>query len=137
MPMRRVALLTIALLTSLSAACAETLRFGPDLTAAGWTIVRFPGIAPASFTPADLGLQIATDSGAGLLWCPVPTLGRARTAQWRWRVMQGAPPTDLTRRGADDRALGVYFIFGAPADAGKPVLTLLSSPSVTALVYVF
>jgi hypothetical protein len=43
----------------------------------------------------------------------------------------------LTKRGSDDRALGVYFVFGAPADADKSPLSLLGSPTVTALVYVF
>ena len=69
------------------------------------------------------------------------TLDRAnwqgRKARWRWRVRQGAPATDLTIRGADDRALGIYFVFGAAEDASKSPMALLGSATVTALVYVF
>jgi hypothetical protein len=43
----------------------------------------------------------------------------------------------LTKRGSDDRALGVYFFYGTPADAKKSPLAMLGSPTVTALVYVF
>ena len=49
----------------------------------------------------------------------------------------GVPPTDLTRRGKDDRALAVYFIFGASADRAKGAMALLSSRSARTLVYVF
>jgi hypothetical protein len=52
-------------------------------------------------------------------------------------VVEGVPPTDLTKRGFADRAVGVYFVFGTAADATKPPLALLGSPAVTALVYVF
>jgi hypothetical protein len=47
------------------------------------------------------------------------------------------PSTDLTKRGADDRALAVYFIFGTGAGATKGPIALLRSPSIRALVYVF
>jgi hypothetical protein len=40
-------------------------------------------------------------------------------------------------RGADDRTLGVYFVFGAAEDADQSPSALLSSASVKALVYVF
>lgn len=52
-------------------------------------------------------------------------------------VAQGVSPTDLTKRSLDDRALGVYFVFGTAADAKKSPLALLGSSTVTALVYVF
>jgi hypothetical protein len=37
----------------------------------------------------------------------------------------------------DDRALGVYFVFGTAVDTSKTPLALLGSPTVTTLVYVF
>ncbi len=52
-------------------------------------------------------------------------------------VTEGVSPTDMTKRGADDRALGVYFVFGTAADSAKSPLALLGSSTVTALVYVF
>ena len=120
-------------------ASAGQLSFGPDLDRAGWTVVTFPGIAPALFKATNRSrLEVSTDSAAGLLWHALgASLWLLRRAHWRWRVHEGAPATDLTRRGADDRALGIYFIFGTAEDAGKGPMALLSSPSVKALVYVF
>jgi hypothetical protein len=120
-------------------AAAGVLDFGPDLSRSGWVVVSFPRIPPASFTAIDRStLAVATDASAGLLWRSLDGPHRqARTASWRWTVTEGVGPTDLTRRGADDRALGVYFVFGSAADSSKSPLALLGSPSVTALVYVF
>ena len=128
----------LALLTN-PRAHAGDLAFGPDLHKAGWTVISFPGIAAASFKATSLsGLEVSTDSAAGLLCLTLArTEWQARKARWRWRVRQGAPATDLTIRGADDRALGVYFVFGTAEDASKSAMTLLGSASVTALVYVF
>jgi len=120
-------------------ALAEELAFGPDLHQAGWRTVTFPGIAAASFKATGrTSLEVSTDSGAGLL-CRIldRSQWQARKARWRWRVRQGAPATDLTTRGVDDRALGVYFVFGVGEDAGKSPTALLGSSTVTALVYVF
>lgn len=118
---------------------AELLNFGPDLSSAGWTVVSFPGVPPASFKATSTAkLEVSTDSAAGLLWRPVSSaLSRARTAQWRWQARESVPATDLSKRDADDRVLAVYFIFGAAADATKSPLVLLRSSSITALVYVF
>ena len=119
-------------------AVAERLDFGPDLSRSGWVVVSFAKIPPASFMAIDRGtLDVSTASSAGLLWRTVDgALREARLASWRWMVTEGVSPTDLTKRGADDRALGVYFVFGAPADSTKSPLALLGSSSVTALVYV-
>jgi Protein of unknown function (DUF3047) len=134
-----VALFSVALLPATPAVAEERLSFGPDLRQAGWTIVSFPGISPASFKAAgEARLEVSAEAAAGLL-CRLldRKLWQARRSRWRWRVHEGAPATDLTKRGADDRALGVYFVFGAVEDAGKSPTALLSSTSVTALVYVF
>jgi hypothetical protein len=122
-----------------ASARAETITFGPALERAGWNVVSYPRIKPAIFhAENDTTLDVAADSAAGLLWHPVDaTLRDARTAQWRWRVDEGVGPTDLTRRGRDDRALAVYFIFGAVDDLGKSATRLLASHSVRTLVYVF
>jgi hypothetical protein len=134
-----LAALLFAALFLTTRASAEELRFGPDLQDAGWTIVTFPGIAPASFKAVGrTRLEVSTQSAAGLLYQALNSGGQhARKAHWRWRVHESAPPMDLTRRGADDRALGIYFIFGATDDARKSPIVLLNSSSITALVYVF
>lgn len=82
--------------------------------------------------------RIATDSAAGLLWREVSRpMQIARTARWRWRVDEGVVPTDLTKRGFDDRALGVYFVFSDRPDVPKSPMAIFDNASVTALAYVF
>jgi hypothetical protein len=131
---RVLAIIFAAAIFSSPAVLAETVHFAPGLP--GWTVVQFPGIAPARFTAsADGTLAIAADSAAGMLWRPLS--GTAKNAHWRWRVDEGVAPTDLTRRGADDRAIGVYFVFSERPDAAAGPMQTLASPAVTALVYVF
>jgi hypothetical protein len=128
-----------ALLAFARTAAAEPLDFGPDLSRSGWVAVGFPRIPPASFKAIDRStLEVSSEASAGLLWRTVgDALRQARRASWRWMVTEGVSPTDLTKRGEDDRALGVYFVFGAAADSTKGPLALLGSSTVTALVYVF
>jgi hypothetical protein len=137
--MRKAFITALLIAASLAArpAAAEILRFEPGLS--GWTAVQFPGIAPAHFAAAgDASLAIATDSAAGMLWRPLSGAAKqVRAAHWRWRVDEGVAPTDLTRRGADDRAIGIYFVFSDRPELANGPLETLASSSVTALVYVF
>ena len=132
-------LLSAAALLMNPCAHASDLAFGPDLDKAGWRAISFPGITPASFkATSSSSLEVSTDSAAGLLCLALErTRWQDRKARWRWRVRQGVPATDLTTRGADDRALGIYFVFGAAEDASKSPMALLGSTTATALVYVF
>lgn len=136
--MRPLVALVLALTIS-GSAHGEAINFGPDLAASGWSVVTFPGVAPASFKATGASaIEVTADAAAGLLWRAVkqqePAVARA---QWSWLVEEGVRPTDLARRGEDDRALAVYFIFGASADRAKGAMALLSSRSVKTLVYVF
>jgi len=137
--MRKTMIAAVLMAASFAArpAAAEALRFDPGL--AGWTVVAYPGIAPAHFAvTADGTFAISTDSSAGMVWRPLSGATRdARAARWRWRVDEGVAPTDLTRRGADDRAIGIYFVFSERPDAAAGPMQTLASPAVTALVYVF
>jgi Protein of unknown function (DUF3047) len=136
--LRSLTALVLAL-TIGGSAHGEAVTFGPDLAASGWRVVTFPGVAPAGFKASGAGaIEVTADAAAGLLWRAVKEQQLSVTqAQWSWQVEECVPPTDLTRRGKDDRALAVYFIFGAGADRTKGAMALLSSPSVKTLVYVF
>jgi hypothetical protein len=126
-------------LTISSSAQSEAINFGPDLAASGWSVVTFPGVAPAKFkASAAAEIEVAADGAAGMLWRAMenPKLLEAK-AQWSWLVEEGVGPTDLTQRGKDDRALAVYFVFGDKSDGAKGPMALLSSSTVKALVYVF
>lgn len=118
---------------------AEQLEFGPDLQNAGWAVIQLGAGAPAVFTATGRGhLEISTDRSAGLLWRALHrNWAPSHKAQWRWRVHEGPPAADLTTRGADDRALGVAFVFGVAARSALTPAAVLGPGRVTALVYVF
>ena len=135
----RALLAALFLAIAVGGGAAAELPFGPDLTASGWTVVTYPGIRPAAFhANGPSKLDVATDAAAGMLWRAIdPSLHTARKASWRWRADEGVKPTDLSRRGEDDRIVCVYFIFGHERDIGSAAMRMLGSSSVSALVYVF
>ena len=134
----RVRAAFLLLLIGTTQAHAEDLTFGADLRASGWETVSFPKIAPVEFSAHAGTLEVVANSAAGLLWHALKAPRPApATAQWSWKVELGVPVTDLKRRGEDDRALAVYFVFGETGDATKGPMALLSASTTRALVYVF
>ncbi len=126
-------------------ALAQALPFGPDLAGAGWRTMSFRGLNPTTFAPTGASaLSIRAEQGVSLIWREVPAASQDRmAARWRWRVSEGPPPTDLARRGADDRAAAVYFLFArdaASAEAGRGAGSLdaaLRRSGGAALIYVW
>ncbi|MCS6892416.1 MAG: DUF3047 domain-containing protein [Rhodovarius sp.] len=110
--MHRRAMLAAAALLPVRAARAD------GLAAAGWTHQPYAGIAPARFTALpDGGLRIEGEGVGSFVWRRVA--GAAGCLSWRWRVDAGPPPTPLTRRGGDDRAISVAVGF----DGFPPTVT--------------
>lgn len=135
--MRAMAALLALLITSTHVS-AEDFKFGTDLPASGWHAVSFPSIAPAVFSARAGTLEVVADRAAGFLWHGLkPPRPAPATAWWSWKVDEGVRPSDLTKRGEDDRSLAVYFVFGAAEDASKGLMALLSASTVTCLAYVF
>lgn len=95
--------------------------FGPDLVASDWHYMGFPWRAGAAFKASSAdAVTVETKAGVGILWHAVPLeVSGARKARWRWRVTKGVGPTDLTKKGGDDRPLALYFAF---ADEDVPVM---------------
>ena len=122
-------------------AAGLAIPFGPSLAAAGWQAVSFPGRPAARFTARGSdAVHIETAGGAGLLWRPLPASAAGATAAtWRWRKALGVGPTDLSRKGGDDRLLAVYFAFVDPRDvSGRTDLkALLRSGRGDILMYVW
>jgi hypothetical protein len=64
-------------------------------------------------------------------------------ARWEWRVDEGVGATDLTRKGGDDAALALYFVFAnektANSLAGEKasMMRMLGARNATTLIYVF
>ncbi|UWP89445.1 DUF3047 domain-containing protein [Aliiroseovarius crassostreae] len=70
---------------------------------------------------------------------PISEQGASR-ASWTWSVAKSVPPTDLTRKGGDDRNLALYFAF-LPKDQAdqatrQSLRKLLKNPDGRVLVYV-
>ena len=125
-----------ALLLGPAAAGAMDIRFD-----GGWTEQRFSLFSSNTFEQAGEVLRVASEGTVSLLWTPLPEpLWGARRASWRWEAEAAPPPTDLTRRGGDDRALALYFLFlpRAQAEAARDadVSELLDAQDARILMYV-
>jgi hypothetical protein len=115
--------LVIALLalTIVQPARAGSIPFGPDLTASGWQPLTFTGISPTQFTPADAAtLNIRSEASSSLLWRPLEEADwPVASASWQWRVDASVAPTLLDRKGKDDRAIAIFFLFARDDDAAR------------------
>jgi hypothetical protein len=116
--MRRFALVAaVIILAPLLGGAASPGVTTPELEAAGWRKVQWHGIRPAEFTATANGVRVRANGEASFIARPLR--GDATCLSWRWRVDAGPPPTDLTRRGGDDRALSIAIGFaGFGPDAG-------------------
>jgi hypothetical protein len=123
-------LLTLALAVTLAAAPAMALgpvAFGPSLTGAGWKALTFRGKPAVDYSAEGAGtLHIRSDTAVSVIWRTLPRdFADGASAAWRWKVDAGVPPTDLGRRGDDDRAIARYFLFADdPAAADNPPTSL-------------
>jgi hypothetical protein len=109
--MRRVApALAVLLSAPLLGGAASPGTTPPELEAAGWRKAEWHGIRPAEFAATQSGGVRIRGQGQGSLIAR-PMTGAAACLAWRWRVDAGPPPTDLTRRGGDDRAIAISIGF--------------------------
>ena len=110
--------LALAALLVPTAAAAQSVPVAPGLP--GWQTLAFSGIPENRWGEAGGALTVESPAGSSLLYAPVSVDPRATPIlRFRWRVDQGPPPTDLSRKGGDDRAvaLGVGFRW-LPSRAG-------------------
>lgn len=110
--MRRLAT-SLLIAAATPAAAADT---PPALAAAGWSHATWHGIPPATWSAVPGGVAVQGQGQGSYLWRAAS--GAPACLTWRWRVLEGPPPMDLTRR-ATDRAVSVVVGFsGFPPDAG-------------------
>lgn len=105
-----------ALLLGLAlAAGAAPLPVAPDLP--GWRPFAFDGKPANRFrATAEGAIEVASAGSVSLLYHDVaPELARTPCLTWRWRVERTMPPTDIARKGGDDRPVAIYVTF--PYDA--------------------
>ncbi|MGG5888938.1 DUF3047 domain-containing protein [Falsiroseomonas sp. HC035] len=125
--MRRLALaLAAAGAAPFLVAAASPGETPAELLRLGWRKVVWQGIPPTTFsaTPGG-GVRVQGQAQAGFVFRAVE--GPATCLAWRWRVDAGPPPTDLTRRGGDDRAITLTVGFnGFGPGAGIAARTQLT-----------
>lgn len=131
------AVLAGAALILCGAAQAGEIRFD-----SGWREQRFSLFSGNRFGRGAAALDIRSEGAVSLLWTALPEpLWPRRGASWDWRVGQSVPPTDLTRKGGDDRNIALYFLFlpeeVARAAQGRGVRALLNHPEIRVLMYVW
>lgn len=120
-----------------AAALAQPIPF-----TASWTEQRFSILSSNDYARNGDSLGVRSNGTVSLLWTPLPrTLWQGRRAAWEWQVEKSVPPTDLTRKGGDDRNLALYFVFLPEAVAlraqDRGVRALLEAPEARVLMYVW
>jgi len=137
--MRVVLPVALAAMTSLAVSGAHGAPVSFDRS---WKHQRFSLFSGNDYARRGVALDVASDAAVSLLYRELPkTAWQARGASWDWQVSQSVPPTNLARKGGDDRNLALYFVFLPEAEAerakGSRVTRLLSNDDVRVLVYVW
>lgn len=133
-----------ALVAVLAPSRAAELRFGDDLHAEGWRNLTFRKHAATQYRAVAGDLAIVAERSSSMLYRPLAGARLSpRSARWEWRVDEGVRATDLTKKGGDDSALALYFIFADEKTARRLASRKASMPgmlgarSTTTLVYVY
>lgn len=104
------------LLTAATVACCAALAAPaggePIAFDSSWETVRFPRLDSNEYDFSGNSLIIRSDDSVSIVVKILPERHwGATTAHWEWAVDQSVPPTDLSRRGGDDRNIIIYFVF--------------------------
>lgn len=134
---------------TLRAALIALLLFLPNFAFAqqisfskGWKEQRFSMFSSNDFNLGAQTLGVKSDGSVSLLWSALPqSVWTKKGARWDWSVDTSVPPTDLTKKGGDDRNLSIYFLF-LPEEAARKaqnqsIRALLDNPDVRVLIYVW
>lgn len=130
--------LMAGLVLSVAPAQAEPLRFTSD-----WREQSFPRLTANRYGAQGDRLDILSDQAVSVLYTALPESRWAgRMASWRWAVEQTVPPTDLARKGGDDRNISIYFVFmdedsARRAGPNPRLRSLLGNRNARMLVYVW
>ena len=120
-----------------SLASAETVAFD-----GGWKSVNFRSIPKTKYGFGGGTLSIEASKSSSVIYKPVPEAARDATkASWNWSVQSSVPPTNLAKKGGDDRNIALYFVFTdqkTARRAGKNpnIKSLLTKRSSRMLIYV-
>jgi len=118
-------------------ALAETISF--DKT---WKEQRFLQLFTNDYRPKGEYLDFVSDGTISMFWRLTPASVRDATrASWDWAVSEGVGPSDLSKKGADDRNIALYFVFTsakgeAAADNGS-LRSFVTNKDTRVLIYVW
>ena len=130
------------ILASLLAFTIGTAGFaGPVSFATGWQEQRLSLFSSNDYRFGQT-LQMLSDGSVSIAWTRV---GRgdwdSTGASWSWSVDESVPPTDLGRKGGDDRNISLYFVFVpesmAPDLEGAGIRSLLGNEAVRIIQYAY
>lgn len=82
----------------------------PELARQGWFELRFDDKFPNTWRWRDTGIEVISDNSVSVLYKDLSEPA-GRCLSWVWKVTEATPPTDLSRKGEDDRSLAVYVSF--------------------------
>lgn len=127
------------LLLCLATSLATPVAAGSVSFATGWKEQRLSLFSSNDYRfGANLGM--VSDGSVSIAWTRVgQDLWDAQGASWSWKVDQSVPPTDLGRKGGDDRNISLYFVFVpedvAPELKGAGIRSLLGNKDVRVIQY--
>lgn len=109
----RVIIMVLLGLFLISHAQAQEAPQDPLLKERGWLELLFDNKKPNVFaTQSDGAIMVGSDASVSLLYKPVSVdLTETPNLSWTWKVDRSVPPTDLSVKGKDDRALALYISF--------------------------
>lgn len=130
--------LAMPVLPAMAATSASVIAFD-----AQWRTLNFRSIRPTDYSAQGTRLAISAERSSSIFYRSVPEDQRNATkARWSWNVTESVPPTDLRKRGGDDRNLAIYFVFmdeAAAANVGPDtsIMRLMANRSARILIYVW
>lgn len=117
----------------------STATAGPVSFASGWQEQRLSLFSSNSYSFGQT-LGLVSDGSVSIAWTRVKQSDwNSSAASWSWRVDQSVPPTNLARKGGDDRNISLYFVFVPEASAealkGANIRSLLGNKEVRIIQY--
>lgn len=114
-------LIGMACFVAAGAARGDVVAFAPSLSAAGWRPITFRDFQPTEFTVEPPGvLAVRARRSSSMIYREVAPLAAGKPIlAWRWKVERDVAPTDLGRKGGEDRAIALFVAFAElPAERG-------------------
>ncbi len=133
-----ILLISLGIIISSQTAFAANTRFTNE-----WKSLEFFRIPATKYAMKGQRVDITAKSSSSVIYHPLPKANWNNTrASWGWQTTQSVPPTDLSRKGVDDRNISLYFVFLDQKTAERigqtaSIKKLLTSKKARILIYTF